>query len=98
MTHWEEEKKKIRDNIENDNRNTFISFQKDPAAYYPPRPQPNLDSEGPKFDERAPIIKSRNTGRNAEVIGRNRTHRAERGLGMPPRMLPRLHRLFLATS
>lgn len=78
MAHWEEEKKKIRDNIENDNRNTFISFQKDPAAYYPPRPQPNLDSEGPKFDERAPIIKSRNTGRNAEVIGRNRTHRAEK--------------------
>ena len=78
MTHWEEEKKKIRDNIENDNRNTFISFQKDPAAYYPPRPQPNLDSEGPKFNERAPIIKSRNTGRNAEVIGRNRTHRAEK--------------------
>lgn len=78
MVHWEEEKKKIRDNIENDNRNTFISFQKDPAAYYPPRPQPNLDSEGPKFDERAPIIKSRNTGRNAEVIGRNRTHRAEK--------------------
>lgn len=78
MANWEEEKKKIRDNIENDNRNTFISFQKDPAAYYPPRPQPNLDSEGPKFDERAPIIKSRNTGRNAEVIGRNRTHRAEK--------------------
>ena len=78
MAHWEEEKKKIRDNIENDNRNTFISFQKDPAAYYPPRPQPNLDSEGPKFNERAPIIKSRNTGRNAEVIGRNRTHRAEK--------------------
>ena len=78
MAHWEEEKRKIRDNIENDNRNTFISFQKDPAAYYPPRPQPNLDSEGPKFDERAPIIKSRNTGRNAEVIGRNRTHRAEK--------------------
>ena len=78
MAHWEEEKKKIRDNIENDNRNTFISFQKDPAAYYPPRPQPNLDSEGPKFDERAPIIKSRNTGRNAEVIGRNRKHRAEK--------------------
>ena len=78
MAHWGEEKKKIRDNIENDNRNTFISFQKDPAAYYPPRPQPNLDSEGPKFDERAPIIKSRNTGRNAEVIGRNRTHRAEK--------------------
>lgn len=78
MAHWEEEKKKIRDNIENDNRNTFISFQKDPAAYYPPRPQPNLDSEGPKFDERAPIIKSRNTGKNAEVIGRNRTHRAEK--------------------
>ena len=78
MAQWEEEKKKIRDNIENDNRNTFISFQKDPAAYYPPRPQPNLDSEGPKFDERAPIIKSRNTGRNAEVIGRNRTHRAEK--------------------
>lgn len=78
MAHWEEEKKKIRDNIENDNRNTFISFQKDPAAYYPPRPQPNLDNEGPKFDERAPIIKSRNTGRNAEVIGRNRTHRAEK--------------------
>ena len=78
MANWEEEKRKIRDNIENDNRNTFISFQKDPAAYYPPRPQPNLDSEGPKFDERAPIIKSRNTGRNAEVIGRNRTHRAEK--------------------
>ena len=78
LAHWEEEKKKIRDNIENDNRNTFISFQKDPAAYYPPKPQPNLDSEGPKFDERAPIIKSRNTGRNAEVIGRNRTHRAEK--------------------
>jgi len=78
MANWEEEKKKIRDNIENDNRNTFISFQKDPAAYYPPRPQPNLDSEGPKFNERAPIIKSRNTGRNAEVIGRNRTHRAEK--------------------
>lgn len=78
MAHWEEEKKKIRDNIENDNRNTFISFQKDPAAYYSPRPQPNLDSEGPKFNERAPIIKSRNTGRNAEVIGRNRTHRAEK--------------------
>ena len=78
MAHWEEEKKKIRDNIENDNRNTFISFQKDPAAHYPPQPQPNLDSEGPKFDERAPIIKSRNTGRNAEVIGRNRTHRAEK--------------------
>ena len=78
MASWEEEKRKIRDNIENDNRNTFISFQKDPAAYYPPRPQPNLDSEGPKFDERAPIIKSRNTGRNAEVIGRNRTHRAEK--------------------
>ena len=78
MANWEEEKQKIRDNIENDNRNTFISFQKDPAAYYPPRPQPNLDSEGPKFDERAPIIKSRNTGRNAEVIGRNRTHRAEK--------------------
>ena len=78
MAHWEEEKKKIRDNIENDNRNTFISFQKDPAAHYPPQPQPNLDNEGPKFDERAPIIKSRNTGRNAEVIGRNRTHRAEK--------------------
>ena len=78
MANWEEEKRKIRDNIENDNRNTFISFQKDPAAYYPPQPQPNLDSEGPKFDERAPIIKSRNTGRNAEVIGRNRTHRAEK--------------------
>lgn len=78
MANWEEEKRKIRDNIENDNRNTFISFQKDPAAHYPPRPQPNLDSEGPKFDERAPIIKSRNTGRNAEVIGRNRTHRAEK--------------------
>ncbi|WP_279753297.1 DUF6531 domain-containing protein [Rothia dentocariosa] len=78
MANWEEEKRKIRDNIENDNRNTFISFQKDPAAHYPPQPQPNLDSEGPKFDERAPIIKSRNTGRNAEVIGRNRTHRAEK--------------------
>ena len=78
MANWEEEKKKIRDNIENDNRNTFISFQKDPAAHYPPQPQPNLDNEGPKFDERAPIIKSRNTGRNAEVIGRNRTHRAEK--------------------
>ena len=78
MAHWEEEKRKIRDNIENDNRNTFISFQKDPAAHYPPQPQPNLDNEGPKFDERAPIIKSRNTGRNAEVIGRNRTHRAEK--------------------
>ena len=78
MANWEEEKRKIRDNIENDNRNTFISFQKDPAAHYPPRPQPNLDSEGPKFDEHAPIIKSRNTGRNAEVIGRNRTHRAEK--------------------
>ena len=78
MAHWEEEKRKIRDNIENDNRNTFISFQKDPAAHYPPQPQPNLDKEGPKFDERAPIIKSRNTGRNAEVIGRNRTHRAEK--------------------
>lgn len=78
MANWEEEKRKIRDNIENDNRNTFISFQKDPAAHYPPQPQPNLDNEGPKFDERAPIIKSRNTGRNAEVIGRNRTHRAEK--------------------
>ena len=50
MANWEEEKRKIRDNIENDNRNTFISFQKDPAAHYPPQPQPNLDSEGPKFD------------------------------------------------
>ena len=78
MANWEEEKRKIRDNIENDNRNTFISFQKDPAAHYPPQPQPNLDNEGPKFDERAPIIKSLNTGRNAEVIGRNRTHRAEK--------------------
>ncbi|WP_048779603.1 DUF6531 domain-containing protein [Rothia dentocariosa] len=78
MANWEEEKRKIRDNIENDNRNTFISFQKDPAAHYPPQPQPNLDNEGPKFDERAPIIKSRNTGRNAEVIGRNRTHHAEK--------------------
>lgn len=78
MASWEEEKRKIRDSIENDNRNTFISFQKDPAAHYPPQPQPNLDNEGPKFDERAPIIKSRNTGRNAEVIGRNRTHRAEK--------------------
>ena len=78
MANWEEEKRKIRDNIENDNRNTFISFQKDPAAHYPPQPQPNLDNEGPKFDERAPIIKSRNTSRNAEVIGRNRTHRAEK--------------------
>ena len=78
MANWEEEKRKIRDNIKNDNRNTFISFQKDPAAHYPPQPQPNLDNEGPKFDERAPIIKSRNTGRNAEVIGRNRTHRAEK--------------------
>ena len=78
MAHWEEEKKKIRDNIEYENRGQLISLRKDPSAYYPPQPQPNLDSEGPKFDERAPIIKSRNTGRNAEVIGRNRTHRAEK--------------------
>ena len=78
MAHWEEEKKKIRDNIEYENRGQLISLRKDPSAYYPPQPQPNLDNEGPKFDERAPIIKSRNTGRNAEVIGRNRTHRAEK--------------------
>ena len=78
MANWEEEKKKIRDNIEYENRGQLISLRKDPSAYYPPQPQPNLDNEGPKFDERAPIIKSRNTGRNAEVIGRNRTHRAEK--------------------
>ena len=54
MAHWEEEKKKIRDNIEYENRGQLISLRKDPSAYYPPQPQPNLDSEGPKFDERAP--------------------------------------------
>ena len=37
MAHWEEEKKKIRDNIEYENRGQLISLRKDPSAYYPNR-------------------------------------------------------------